>query len=129
MNIDKKERALIQVNEKSTFYKIKIFIKKIFNKKDCNINNVAPVDESLKSKDNRKQKFMEEVKRIEDEETKLLKLQQQFHNGEIKEEDLTESQYKALNDLYDRQIDNLKKSIEIKKQKIKKMQEESNNNS
>lgn len=129
MNIDKKERALIQVNEKSTFYKIKNFIKKIFNKKDCNINNVAPVDESLKSKDNRKQKFMEEVKRIEDEETKLLKLQQQFHNGEIKEEDLTESQYKALNDLYDRQIDNLKKSIEIKKQKIKKMQEESNNNS
>lgn len=123
------EKSLVKINEDSFFNKIKTFIKKIFNKKDCNINNVAPVDESLKSKDNKKQKFMEEVKRIEDEETKLLKLQQQFHNGEIKEEDLTESQYKALNDLYDRQIDNLKKSIEIKKQKIKKMQEESNNNS
>lgn len=118
------EKSLVKINEDSFFNKIKTFIKKIFNKKDCNINNVAPVDESLKSKDNKKQKFMEEVKRIEDEETKLLKLQQQFHNGEIKEEDLTESQYKALNDLYDRQIDNLKKSIEIKKQKIKKMQEE-----
>lgn len=123
------EKSLVKINEDSFFYKIRTFIKKIFNKKDCNINNVEPVDESLKSKDNRKQKFMEEVKRIEDEETKLLKLQEQFHNGEIKEEDLTESQYKALNDLYDRQIDNLKKSIEIKKQKIKKMQEESNNNS
>lgn len=125
----KEEKSLVKINEDSFFNKIRTFIKKIFNKKDCNINNVKPVDESLKSKDNRKQKFMEEVKRIEDEETKLLKLQQQFHNGEIKEEDLTESQYKALNDLYDRQIDNLKKSIEIKKQKIKKMQEESNNNS
>ena len=120
----KEEKSLVKINEDSFFNKIKTFIKKIFNKKDCNINNVAPVDESLKSKDNRKQKFMEEVKRIEDEETKLLKLQQQFHNGEINEEDLTETQYKALNDLYDRQIDNLKKSIEIKKQKIKKMQEE-----
>lgn len=120
----KEEKSLVKINEDSFFNKIRIFIKKIFNKKDCNINNVKPVDESLKSKDNRKQKFMEEVKKIEDEETKLLKLQQQFHNGEIKEEDLTESQYKALNDLYDRQIDNLKKSIEIKKQKIKKMQEE-----
>lgn len=125
----KEEKSLVKINEDSFLNKIKTFIKKIFNKKDCNINNVAPVDESLKSKDNKKQKFMEEVKRIEDEETKLLKLQQQFHNGEIKEEDLTESQYKALYDLYDRQIDNLKKSIEIKKQKIKKMQEESNNNS
>ena len=117
----KEWKSLVKINEDSFFYKIKTFIKKIFNKKDCNINNVEPVDESLKSKDNRKQKFMVEVKKIEDEETKLLKLQEKFHNGEIKEENLTESQYKALNDLYDRQIDNLKKSIEIKKQKIKRM--------
>lgn len=48
----------------------------------------------------------------------MLKLQKQYRKGEIKEEDLTETQYKSLCDLYDRQISNLKKSNEIRKQKL-----------
>ena len=61
---------------------------------------------------------MEEIRKVEDEETKLLKLQKQYRSGEIKEEDLTEEQIKSLNKLYDKQITNLKKSNEIRKQKI-----------
>ena len=52
------------------------------------------------------------------EETKLLKIQKQYRSGEIKEEELTEEQVKSLCELYDKQIANLRKSNEIRKQKL-----------
>ena len=55
---------------------------------------------------------------IENEETKLLKLQKQYRSGEIKEEELTQEQVNSLCALYDKQIANLKKSNEIRKQKL-----------
>ena len=61
---------------------------------------------------------MESIKNIEDEETKLLKLQKQYRSGEIKEEELSEEQINSLCKLYDRQIANLKKSNDIRKQKL-----------
>ena len=61
---------------------------------------------------------MESIKNIEDEETKLLKLQKQYRSGEIKEEELSEEQVKSLCKLYDKQIANLKKSNDIRKQKL-----------
>ena len=61
---------------------------------------------------------MKSIRNIEDEETKLLKLQKQYRSGEIKEEDLTEEQVNSLCLLYDNQIARLKKSNEIRKKKI-----------
>ena len=61
---------------------------------------------------------MESIKNIEDEETKLLKLQRQYRSGEIKEEELTEEQVNSLCTLYDRQIANLKKSNNMRKQRL-----------
>ena len=58
------------------------------------------------------------VKKVEDKETKLLKLQKQYRNGEIKEEDMTSKQVKALCNLYDKQIEELKNSNAIRKQKL-----------
>jgi len=62
--------------------------------------------------------FIEQLKNIEDEETNLLKLQRKYRSGEIKEEDLTDEQVNSLCKLYDKQISNLRKSNEIKKQKL-----------
>ena len=61
---------------------------------------------------------MESIKNIEDEETNLLKLQKQYRNGEIKEEELTKEQINSLSALYDKQIANLRKSNELRKQKL-----------
>ena len=61
---------------------------------------------------------MEEIKKIGDEETLLLKLQKKFRSGEIEEEELTEEQVNSLCALYDKQISNLTKSNEIRKQKL-----------
>lgn len=128
MNNNKQEKALIEINESSIFYKIKNFFRKLFKKQKVD-NTVSETFSNNKiENDTQKQKFLETIKNIENEETKLLKLQKQYRKGEIKEEDLTETQYKSLCDLYDRQISNLKKSNEIRKQKIlqyrNKLQEE-----
>ena len=61
---------------------------------------------------------MEDIRKIENQETSLLNLQQKYRNGEIREEDLTDEQIDALCGLYSKQIASLKKSNEIRKQKI-----------
>lgn len=68
--------------------------------------------------DNEKNKFMERIKNIEDEEILLLRLQNKFRGREIKEEELSNEQINSLCALYDKQIANLKKSNEMRKQTI-----------
>lgn len=111
------EKQLIEVNKKSIFYKIKMFFTNLFEKKekDSNIENRII---NVVSNDRQKDNFVNLVKKVEDKETKLLKLQKQYRNGEIKEEDMTSKQVKALCNLYDKQIEELKNSNAIRKQKL-----------
>ena len=112
------EKSLVKINENSIFYKIKQFYKKLFYKKETINNITVETNKVILQNDNKKNKFMEEIKNIEDEETLLLKLQKKFRSGEIKEEERTEEQVKSLCELYDKQIANLRKSNEIRKQKL-----------
>lgn len=120
MKKNTQEKSLVQVNENGIFYKIKKFFKNLFNRNANTTNNYAIVKEteSLVANENKKNSFMESIKNIEDEETKLLKLQKQYRSGEIKEEELSEEQINSLCKLYDKQIANLKKSNDIRKQKL-----------
>ena len=112
-------KSLIKVNEKSLFYRIKNFFKNLLKREPkeslLQTENTVAVSE----KDNEKRNaFMESITNIENEETKLLKLQKQYRNGEIKEEQLTQEQINSLSALYDKQIANLRKSNQIRKQKL-----------
>lgn len=120
MKENTQEKSLVQVNENSIFYKIKRFFKILFNKNKDTTDNYVVIEEinSSSENENKKSSFMESIKNIEDEETKLLKLQKQYRSGEVKEEVLSLEQVKSLCDLYDRQITNLRKSNEIRKQKL-----------
>lgn len=118
MKNKKYEKSLVTVNENSIFYKIKQFFKNIFYNNKSTNNNVLETENSIATDDNKKNKFMEEIKNIEDEETILLKLQKKFRSGEIKEEELSNEQINSLCALYDRQIANLKKSNEVRKQRL-----------
>lgn len=120
MKENTQEKSLVQVNKNGILYKIKKFFKNLFNKNTNTTNNYNIIEEteSLVASENKKNSFMESIKNIEDEETKLLKLQNKFRSGEIKEEELTEEQVKSLCELYDKQIANLRKSNEIRKQKL-----------
>jgi len=120
MKENTQEKSLVQVNENSIFYKIKSFFRNLFHRKQV-VNEVNIIENNIEEpteKENTKNSFMEDIKNIEDDETKLLKLQKQYRSGEIKEEELTEEQVNSLCSLYDRQIANLRKSNEMRKQKL-----------
>ncbi len=120
MKINTQEKALVQINENRVFYKIKKIFSNLFYKRESQ-NTIIPEEENLSSEiHNQKNVFIESIKNIESKETKLLKLQEQYNFGEIKEEELTIVQLDALCDLYKKQNEELKKSIEIKKQKLDK---------
>lgn len=114
MGENTQEKNLIEKKENSFFGKIKTFFRNLFGKNN-NENTVAETENNNAKENN---DFKEYIKMTEDEETKLLELQRKYRNGEIKEDDLTDEQIDDLCDLYDKQIAELKKAIEIKEQKI-----------
>lgn len=120
MKENTQEKSLVKLNENSIFYKIKMFFINIFGKHET-INNTAVIEEQVDVKVNNieEKSFKETIKNIEDEETKLLKLQKQYRSGEIKGEDLTHEQVMQLCGLYDRQIENLRKSNEKRKERLR----------
>ena len=83
MKNNNNENSLIKVNENSIFYKIKNFFRNLFGKKE---NNITPIENQvLKTQEitnNKRDSFRETVTNIENDETRLLKLQKQFDNAE-----------------------------------------------
>ena len=123
MGENTQEKNLIEKKEKiSIFGKIKNFFKNLFSKKQEEV-----VEEEIVSQEVNND-FRESIKMTEDEETKLLDLQNRYRRGEIGENDLTEEQIDALCDLYDKQIEELKKSIKIKEEKIAERKRKMENN-
>ena len=117
MKENTQEKSIVKINENSIFYKIKSFFRNIFCKNTKFENNIVEESKNI-TQENGKFDFVQSVKNIENEETKLLKLQKQYRDGEIKEDDMTEEQISSLTALYDKQIANLKKSNELRKQKL-----------
>ena len=120
MRENTQEKSLVSVNENRIFYKIKNFFKNLFHKNKV-VNsaiNTSQITEDIMHTTEQKNAFMKSIKNIEDEETNLLKLQKQYRNGEIKEEELTKEQINSLSALYDKQIANLRKSNENRKKRL-----------
>lgn len=108
------EKSLIKVNENNIFVKIRNFFRK--NKKNETVTE--SVDKTSTTAEIQREHFKESIKNIEDERTKLLKLQKRYRSGEIEEKDLTQVQIKSLCDLYDKQIEMMQRSIQDRKQRI-----------
>lgn len=119
MKENTQDKSLVQVNENSIFYKIKKFFRSLFYSANSNVESINVTETTtINNNESNKNSFMEEIRNIENEETKLLKLQKQYRSGEIKEEELTEEQVNSLCALYDKQIADLRKSNEIRKQRL-----------
>lgn len=119
MKENTQDKMLIEVNENSIFYRIKKFFRSLFSKKK---RNITPIENQViatqEIANKRKESFEQSIKNIENDETRLLKLQKQYRTGNIKSTDLTREQIISLGKLYDSQISKLKKSNEIRKQKL-----------
>ena len=129
MNNKEQYQSLVVANEYSIFYKIKSFFKKFFKnflKKDhVETPNIDQSNTKLNT-DNQKITFFDYIRNIEGEETKLLKLQKKYENGEIQIKNLSCKQKIDLVNLYKKQIIQLKLHNARKKKKLiqyrKKMQ-------
>lgn len=119
MEKDVNENSLIQINRKSIFYKIRMFIINKFKHKNT-IPEEPQIERIEDDISNNKQReiFMQSIRNVENDETKLLNLQKQFENYEIKEEDLSQKQIEKLLNLYNKQIEDLEKTNNYRKEKI-----------
>jgi len=116
MEENTQEKNLIEKKENTLFGKIKNFFKRLFKRKveEVNVETDNEIDSTIKENN----EFKEYIKMTEDEETQLLDLQRRYRRGEIAENDLTDDQIDALSNLYDKQIEELKKSIAAREQRI-----------
>lgn len=116
--------SLIPVNE-NIFTKIKNYLKKLFKQqiiKDCKIENT---DNILENQEEIKDSiFVQSIKIEETEEQKLLQLQKLIREKKITENDLSEEEKNKLRKLYNSQIEDLRKSILQKRNKIMKIKYE-----
>ena len=122
MKENTQEKNLIEKQEKSLFGKIKNFFAKIFGKKvensEVSEEELTNNPEIINEEDNKEFKESIKVEEVEDEEAKILDLQRRYRRGDIADNDLTDEQIDALSNLYDKQIEALKKAIAEKEQKI-----------
>ena len=109
-----KETGLTKIDN-GIFVQIKNFFKNLFKR---NKNNI--VEETKESIENNRDKgvFKQTIKIDEDKEKiRLLKLQEDFANGKILEEDINDEDTEKLFELYDEQIKKINNETEIYKQK------------
>ena len=114
-----KERRITLYKSNNIFRKIKSFFEKIFSrfKHQENVN--------IKTETVFERKRFKEDKEIKQDEEKLLilKIQEDYKNDIIDEEDISKEDYKKLLELYDEQNQKINEEIERDKIEIKNMLE------
>jgi len=110
------EKSLGLVKEKGVMKKIVKFFRKLFHRNKYDYYEYVKMKyEKSKAQRNR---VIENINNIQDEETKILKLQKDYNEGLITSADLSLTQIKQLCDWYDKEIENLRKINQFKKQKL-----------
>ena len=109
------------VYKKNIFRKISEFFKKIFSKKEVLSKEVIITNEKNNN-------FLENIQIKEDkEELRLLQLKQQYENGEIYEEEISNEDVDKLCELYKKETDKLNADTERRKNHIAQMLKELKN--
>ena len=109
------------VYKKSIFRKISEFFNKIFSKKEVLSKEVIITNEKNNN-------FLENIQIKEDkEELRLLQLKQQYENGEIDEEEISDEDVDKLCELYKKETDELNADTERRKNYIAQMLKELKN--
>ena len=88
------------VPKKSIFDRIKNFFKNIFKKEE--LQEVAYIKEkTIETKENKKSSFIDSIRTEEIiEKEEILKIQRDYENGVIREEDMTPKQVSKIEKLY-----------------------------
>ena len=113
-NFDNK--SLVKV-EDNIFLKIKNWFTGLFK---VRIKNVQDIVDSANSnidtnKTNNKEDFLNSLKTVDNEDTNIFNLQMKYENGQLKVSEMSENEYSKIEDLYNKQIENLTNQIKQKK--------------
>lgn len=109
------------VYKKNIFRKISEFFKKIFSKKEVLSKEVIITNEKNNN-------FLENIQIKEDKKKlRLLQLKQQYENGEIDEEKISDEDVDKLCELYKKETDKLNADTERRKNHIAQMLKELKN--
>lgn len=110
-------KSMIKYKENFIF-RIRRFFRLLFGKKEEIQENVEKTEEHMNTTNNN---FRENIEiKQDEEEIKILKLQEEYKAGNILEEDMTDKEHKKLIELYKKQNEQLKAKIDTKKYKIRK---------
>lgn len=104
------EKELIKIENLNIFQKIKVFLKKIFNREDKK-ENVQKTEKNIIKNINLANDFKEKEK--------MLRLQEKYEAGEILESELSEEERIKLEELYKQQIKILEYNIDEYNNKLK----------
>lgn len=116
--------SLIPVNE-SIFTKIKNFFKNLFGQQTIENYEIENTENIVENQQEVKNSiFAENIKAEETENQKLLRLQRLIREKRISEVDLSVEEKSKLRKLYNSQIDDLRRSILQKRNKIVKIKYE-----
>ena len=103
-----RNKSLI-VSERNFFTKIINFFKGLFKTKKIKNDEM----EKKAEKDGTKESFLNSI-REEQEDPKILRLQQAYENNEMTAEDMSYEQILSLNKLYKKQIKKIKEDLNMK---------------
>lgn len=110
------------IYKKSIFRKIIDFFKKIFSKEEVVQN------EDIIVNNDKNDSFIKNIQIKENkEELRVLQLKQQYENGEIDEEDMSDEDVDKLCQLYEKETDELNADTERRKNHIAQMLKELKN--
>ena len=116
-NFDNK--SLVKVND-NIFLKIRNWFVNLFKFKSNSIQNTIDVADSNidVSESSIKDNFLNSLRISENDDANIFNLQRKYENGQLKVSDMSEDEYSRIEDLYNRQIENLENQIKLKKAKL-----------
>lgn len=116
-NFDNKN--LVKTND-NMFLKIRNWFVNLFKFKTKSVQNIIDVTNSNidVSKSTTKDNFLNSLETSENNDTSIFNLQRKYEIGQLKVSDMSEYEYSKIEDLYNRQIENLANQIKIKKAKL-----------
>lgn len=116
-NFDNK--SLVKV-EDNIFLKIKNWFTGLFKVRIKNVQNIVDSANSNidTNKTNNKEDFLNSLKTVDNDDTNIFNLQMKYENGQLKVSEMSENEYSKIEDLYNKQIENLTNQIKQKKAKL-----------
>lgn len=112
-------KSLVKV-EDNIFSKLRNWFIGLFKIRTKSIQNAVDIDNSdvFTNKTNAKDDFLNSLKTLDNDDIDIFNLQRKYENGQLKVSEMSDNEYSKIEDLYNKQIEDLTNQIKQKKAKL-----------